>query len=148
MTESKPKKKRKWGWADTVIAVSVVCLAAVGGTIYLGTVEKPAQELRDQKEACTNFNLALEAAYKEENITDFYYTLFRGAYKGIDESVEGTDLNQRFIDLAQFEAYVEDESAETMLETVGEAAVAVQATCAAILKVEFSTPTPAPSSTN
>lgn len=147
---ARAKKKFKWGWSDSIIAVSVISLAFVGYTVYLGTVEKPAQELRDQKEACTNFNVALQAAYEEETITNFYYTLFRGAYKGIDESVEGTDLNQRFIDLAQFEAYVEDESAETMLETVGEAALAVQGTCAAILEVEFSTPTstPAPTSTN
>lgn len=144
---ARAKKKLTWGWANSIIAVSVICLAFVGYTIYLGTVEKPAQELRDQKLACENFNAALQTAYEKESITDFYYTLFRGAYAGIEQSVEGTDLNQRFVDLAQFEAYVEAESAETMLETVGESAMAVQGTCASILNVELATPAPTPTPT-
>ena len=142
MTSKQPKKKYKWGWADSVIAVSVLGLALVAGTVYLGTVEKPAQELRDEKLACEHFNQALQNAYKEENITDFYYTLFRGAYKGIEESIEGNELNDGFIALAQLETYVSKESEETMLETVGDAASMVQATCSQLLDVEFSTPAP------
>jgi hypothetical protein len=142
MTSKQPRKKYKFGWADAVIAVSLIGLAAVAGTVYLGTVEKPAQDLRNEKAACENFNRALENAYKTENITDFYYTLFRGAYKGIDESIEGKELNDNFIALAQLEAYVSKESAEGMLETVGAATSMVQATCAQLLDVQFSTPAP------
>lgn len=142
MTSKQPKKKYKWGWADSVIAVSVLGVVLVAGTVYLGTVEKPAQELRDEKLACEHFNQALQNAYKEENITDFYYTLFRGAYKGIEESIEGKELNDGFIALAQLEAYVSKESEETMLETVGDAASLVQATCSQLLDVDFSSPAP------
>lgn len=142
MTSKQPKKKYKWGWADSVIAVSVIGVLLVGGTVYLGTVEKPAQELRDEKLACENFNTALQNAYTKDNITDFYFTLFRGAYKGIDESIEGKELNDAFIALAQLEAYVDKESAEGMLETVGDATSMVQATCSQLLDVKFSTPAP------
>lgn len=142
MTSKQPKKKYKWGWADSVIAVSVIGVLLVGGTVYLGTVEKPAQELRDEKLACENFNTALQNAYTKDNITDFYFTLFRGAYKGIDESIEGKELNDAFIALAQLESYVNNESAEGMLETVGDATSMVQATCSQLLDVKFSTPAP------
>ena len=149
MTDSKPKKKFKWGWADTIIAVSVISLAAVGGTIYLGTVAKPAQEAQNERDACTNFNTALAAAYKTDNYKDFYYTLFRGAYKGIDESVEGSQLNADFTDLAQLETYVDPGSYEGILVTVGDATSKVQATCSTILGVQFETgaPTISPSPT-
>ncbi len=142
MTSKQPKKKYKWGWADSVIAVSVIGIALVGGTVYLGTVEKPAQELRNEKLACENFNKALQDAYTKDNITDFYYTLFRGAYKGIDESVEGKELSDSFIALAQLEAYVSKESEEGMLEPVSDATSLVQANCAQLLDVQFSTPAP------
>jgi hypothetical protein len=145
MTKETTKKKFKWGWSESVIAVSLIGLAAVAGTVYLGTVEKPAQEARDEKVACTNFNLALENAYKTTNINDFYYTVFRGAYVGIDETVEGKTLNGQFIALAQLETYVNNESAETMIEPIGEATQMVQATCSEILGVTFTTPTPVPS---
>ncbi len=142
MTTKQPKKKYKWGWADSVIAVSVIGIALVGGTVYLGTVEKPAQELRNEKLACENFNKALQDAYTKDNITDFYYTLFRGAYKGIEESVEGKELSDSFIALAQLESYVSKESAEGMLEPVSDATSLVQANCAQLLDVQFSTPAP------
>ncbi len=142
MTSKQPKKKYKWGWADSVIAVSVIGIALVGGTVYLGTVEKPAQELRNEKLACENFNKALQDAYTKDNITDFYYTLFRGAYKGIEESVEGKELSDSFIALAQLESYVSKESAEGMLEPVSDATSLVQANCAQLLDVQFSTPAP------
>jgi hypothetical protein len=71
MTKETAKKKFKWGWSESVIAVSLIGLAVVAGTVYLGTVEKPAQEARDENMACTNFNLALENAYKTTNINDF-----------------------------------------------------------------------------
>ena len=152
MTETKPKKKFKWGWADTIIAVSVISLAAVGGTIYLGTVAKPAQEIQNEKDACTHFNASLAAAYKTDNYKDFYYTLFRGAYKGIEESNEGSALNSDFTALAQLETYVDPSSYEGILVTVGDATSKVQATCSAILGVQFETgaPTisPSPSPTN
>ena len=142
MTSKQPKKKYKWGWADTVIAVSVLGVALVAGTVYLGTVEKPAQELRNEKLACENFNKALQDAYTKTNITDFYFTLFRGAYKGIEESIEGKELSDNFIALAQLETYVSKESEETMLETVSDATSMVQATCSQLLDVKFSTPAP------
>ena len=152
MTDSKPKKKFKWGWADTIIAVSVISLAAVGGTIYLGTVAKPAQQAQNEKDACTHFNTSLAAAYKTDNYKDFYYTLFRGAYKGIEESVEGSALNSDFTDLAQLETYVDSSSYEGILVTVGDATSKVQATCSTILGVEFKTGaptiTPSPTPTN
>ncbi len=144
MTRKQPKKKYKWGWADSVIAVSVIGVALVGGTVYLGTVEKPAQELRDEKVACENFNKALQDAYTKDNITDFYYTLFRGAYKGIEETVTGKEINDQFIALAQLESYVNNESAETMIGPVGDATQLVQATCSQILGVTFETPAPVP----
>ncbi len=144
MTSKQPKKKYKWGWADSVIAVSVIGVALVGGTVYLGTVEKPAQELRDEKVACENFNKALQDAYTKDNITDFYYTLFRGAYKGIEETVTGKEINDQFIALAQLESYVNNESAETMIGPVGDATQLVQATCSQILGVTFETPAPVP----
>jgi hypothetical protein len=145
MTKEQAKKKFKWGWSESVIAVSVIGLAAVAGTVYLGTVEKPAQEARDEKVACENFNLALQDAYTKTNLNDFYYTLFRGAYVGIDETVEGKTLNDQFVALAQLESYVNNESAETMIEPIGEATQMVQATCSEVLGVTFSTPTPTPS---
>lgn len=145
MTKETTKKKFKWGWSESVIAVSLIGLAAVAGTVYLGTVEKPAQEARDEKVACTNFNLALENAYKTTNINDFYYTVFRGAYVGIDETVEGKTLNDQFIALAQLETYVNNESAETMIGPIGEATQMVQASCSEILGVTYTTPSPAPS---
>jgi hypothetical protein len=144
MTKETAKKKFKWGWSESVIAVSLIGLAAVAGTVYLGTVEKPAQEARNEKVACTNFNKALEDSYTKTNIDDFYYALFRGAYKGIDETVEGKELNDQFIALAQLESYVNNESAETMIEPVGQATQLVQATCAGILGVTFETPEPSP----
>ena len=152
MTESKPKKKFKWGWADTVIAVSLICLAVVGGTVYLGTVSKPAEELQNDKAACTNFNSALAAAYETQNYEDFYYTLFRGAYKGIDESTEGTDLNKAFAELAQLETYVDPAYYEGILVTVGDATSKIQAGCSEVLGVTFETTapgiTPLPTPTN
>ena len=150
MAKETTKKKFKWGWSESVIAVSVIGVVAVAGTVYLGTVEKPAQEARDEKVACTNFNLALQDAYTKNNLTDFYYTLFRGAYKGIDETAEGKNLNERFVALAQYEVYVSKESEETMIDPISEATLAVQATCSEILGVTFSTPTstPTPAPTN
>ncbi len=122
----------------------MIGVALVGGTVYLGTVEKPAQELRDEKVACENFNKALQDAYTKDNITDFYYTLFRGAYKGIEETVTGKEINDQFIALAQLESYVNNESAETMIGPVGDATQLVQATCSQILGVTFETPAPVP----
>ena len=152
MTESKPKKKFKWGWADTVIAVSVICLAVVGGTVYLGTVAKPELVLQDNKNACTNFNAALASAYKTDNYEDFYYTLFRGAYKGIEESTEGTELNKAFAELAQLETYVDPAYYEGILVTVGDATSKIQAGCSEVLGVKFETTapgiTPLPTPTN
>lgn len=150
MTESKPKKKFKWSFADTIIAVSVVCLAIVGGTVYLGNVTKPELVLQDNKDACTHFNSALAAAYKTDNYEDFYYKLFRGAYKGIDESTEGSELNKAFAELAQLESFVDPAYYEGILVTVGDATSKVQAGCSGILGVEFQTgapsiaPTPTP----
>jgi hypothetical protein len=144
MAKQPTKKKFTWGWSESVIAVSLIGLAAVAGTVYLGTVEKPAQQARDEKVACSNFNTALENAYKKTTINDFYFALFRGAYKGIDETVEGKELNDQFIALAQLESYVNNESAETMIEPVGQATQLVQATCSGILGVTFQTPEPTP----
>lgn len=132
----KQKKPFKWSWADTVIAISVACLLLVGGVIYAGTVMKPQQEAQSDKEACTHFNSALANAYKTTTAKDFYYVLFRGAYKGIEETREGTEINDDFIGLAQLEEYVNNTTWNSMLVTVGDFTSKVQATCAVILDVD------------
>ena len=132
----KQKKPFKWSWADTVIAISVACLLLVGGVIYAGTVVKPQQEVQSDKDACTNFNTALGNAYKTTTAKDFYWVLFRGAYKGIEETREGTEVNDDFIALAQLEEYVNNTTWNSMLITVGDATSKVQADCAVILDVD------------
>lgn len=168
MPKSDTKKKHKWGWADSIIAISVVLIALVGFTIYSGTVGKQQAEKQSDKTACTNFNTALGNAYKATTAKDFYYVLFRGAYAGIDQTRDGTTLNKDFISLAQLEEYVDNTTWNSMLVTVGDATTAVQADCAYILGVNVKgwsttiphggssatpnsseiTPTPTPSKTN
>lgn len=136
MPKKEPKKKYKWGWADSVIAVSIILIALVGLTVYQGTIGKDQQQKADDKAACTHFNTALSAAYKKTTAKDFYWTLFRGAYKGIDETRDGTSVNTDFVALAQLEAYVDNTTWNSMLVTVGDATSKVQADCAVILKVD------------
>jgi uncharacterized lipoprotein NlpE involved in copper resistance len=118
-------------------------LAGVGATVYLGVVAKPQQIVQSQKDACNHFNSALADAYKTDNYKDFYYKLFRGAYKGIDESIEGKELNKDFASLAQLETYIDPANYEGILVTVGDATSKVQADCAVILGVKFASQTPA-----
>ena len=136
MSKNEAKKKRKWGWADSVIVISVALIALVGFTVYSGTVAKDQANKANDKTACTNFNTALGNAYKATTAKDFYWLLFRGAYAGIDQSREGTTLNTDFVNLAQLEAYVDNTTWNSMLVTVGDATSAVQADCAIILKVD------------
>ncbi len=134
MPKKEAKKKYKWGWADTVIAVSLILIALVGLTIYSGTVGKQQAEQKSDQTACENFNTALGNAYKTTTAKDFYWVLFRGAYAGIDQSREGTGLNTDFAHLAQLEAYVDNTTWDSMLVTVGDATSKVQADCATVLK--------------
>ena len=161
MPKKEAKKKFKWGWADTVIAVSVILIALVGLTIYAGTVGKQQAEQQSDKAACVNFNTALGNAYKTTTAKDFYWVLFRGAYAGIDQTRDGTTLNTHFAKLAQLEEYVDNTTWDSMLITVGDATSAVQADCAVVLKASVNgwstsiphgsssaTPSASPSATN
>ncbi|MFM6962848.1 MAG: hypothetical protein ACKOWJ_01060 [Micrococcales bacterium] len=136
MSKKEAKQKRKWGWADSVIAVSVALIALVGFTVWSGTVGKQQADQQSDKTACVNFNNALSNAYKTTTAKDFYWTLFRGAYAGIDQTREKTAINDDFIALAQLEAYVDNTTWNSMLVTVGDATSAVQADCAVVLKVD------------
>ncbi len=134
MPKKEAKKKFKWGWADTVIAVSVILIALVGLTVYAGTVGKQQAQQQSDKVACENFNTALGNAYKTTTAKDFYWVLFRGAYAGIEQSREKTALNTDFSHLAELEAYVDNTTWDSMLITVGDATSKVQADCAVVLK--------------
>ena len=136
MPKKEAKKKRQWGWADSVIAVSVALIALVGFTVWSGTVGKEQAQKQSDKTACVNFNTALSDAYKATTAKDFYWKLFRGAYAGIDQTTEGTQLSDDFIALAQLEAYVDNTTWNSMLVTVGDATTAVQADCAYVLNVD------------
>jgi hypothetical protein len=159
MPKKEAKKKFKWGWADTVIAVSVILIALVGFTVYQGTVGKEQAQKQSDKAACINFNTALSNAYKTTTAKDFYWVLFRGAYAGIEATRDGTDLNKAFVALAQLEEYVNNTTWNSMLVTVGDATSVVQADCAYVLDAKVNqwstevphastTPTPSPSATN
>ena len=159
MPKKEAKKKFKWGWSDTVIAISVILIALVGLTVYEGTVGKEQAQQQSDEKACKDFNTALGNAYKTTTAKDFYWVLFRGAYAGIDATRDGTDLNQSFVDLAQLEEYVNNTTWNSMLVTVGDATTKVQANCAVVLKVKLNnwstsvphatdTPSPTPSATN
>lgn len=129
-------------WRNALIAVAVLALLAIGGTVWWGVVQKPVELKAKNIAACETFNTALGEAYKEQTVTDFYFKLFRASYAGIDNSTDGSELNDAFITLSKWEAIVAEDQSEEALQSVGMDATHVQAVCAGLLGVSVQSPTP------
>jgi hypothetical protein len=108
---SGPEKKGfKWGWNETIIAISAVALLSMGGIVYYGTVEQPKIDKAANVSACETFNEGLakaEALMAPESAkTDpavkadaLFNNLFAYNDKAY-EKVQNKDLEAAFGDLA------------------------------------------------
>lgn len=148
------KKKRKFGFADVVIIVSVLCLAFVGGTVWYGTNVAPEIGKKKDVAACIAFNNGLAKAHKAftSNDNKGYIDEF---FKGNDAAMQAADpngsLNELLIQVGMQRMSVNyDMDALTLMNYLEPLAQRVQgeAYCATILDVKISTQQPTPSPSN
>ena len=143
-----PKKRRKFGFADVVILVSVLCLAFVGGTWWYGTNVAPVEGKKKDVAACIAFNTGLGKAHAAFTANDNkgYIDEF---FKGNDAAMKAADpngsLNELLIQVGMQRLSINyDMDALTLMNYLEPLANRVQgeAYCATILGVKISTPQP------
>ncbi|MDE2387256.1 MAG: hypothetical protein KGL77_06130 [Actinomycetales bacterium] len=142
------KKKRKFGFADAIIIVSVACLAFVGWTVYYGTNIAPAEGKAKDVAACVAFNEGLGKAHAAftSNDNKGYIDEF---FKGNDAAMLAADpqgsLNELLIQVGMQRMSINyDMDAMTLMNYLEPLAQRVQGEdyCAAILNVKISTTAP------
>ena len=153
-TAATAKKKRKFGFADIVIIISVACLAFVGWTWYYGANIAPAEGKAKDVAACVAFNEGLGKAHAAftSNDNQGYIDEF---FKGNDAAMLAADpqgsLNELLIQVGMQRLSVNyDMDAVTLMNFLEPLAQRVQGEdfCAAILDVKISTQEPTPAASN
>ena len=153
-TKTSGKKKRKFGFADAVIIISVICLAFVGWTWYYGANIAPAQGASMDQKACIAFNDGLAKAHKAftSNDNKGYIDEF---FKGNDAALTAADPRGSLTELLtqvgmQRLSVNYDMDAVTLMSYLEPLAQQVQGEqyCATILGVKISTQSPAPTASN
>jgi hypothetical protein len=148
------KKKRKFGFADVVIIISVLCLAFVGWTWYYGANIAPAQGASMDKKACIAFNDGLAKSHKAftSNDNKGYIDEF---FKGNDAALNAADPNGSLTELLtqvgmQRLSINYDMDAVTLMNYIEPLAQRVQGEdyCATILGVTIQAPSASPSASN
>lgn len=148
------KKKRKFGWADAIIILSVLCLAFVGWTVYYGTNIAPKLGADMDKKACVAFNDGLGKAHAKfmANDNQGYIDEF---FKGNDAALTAADphgsLTQLLTQVGMQRLSVNyDMDAATLMSYLEPLATQVQGDqyCAAILGVTIQAPSPTASASN
>lgn len=152
------KMKRSTLW--TILASAITIGALIGGTVWYGSyyesVVKPQQEAdaveKANVTACEAFQVALQKASGESDISAAFNDLFRGANKALEQyDPEGTSMKEsfgpeydEFLKLAKMEFAIDSMGADAYA-IVSEEVDVIQGGCAHVLGVKA---TPEPSATN
>ena len=138
------KKGFKWGWNESIIAISAVALLSMGGLVYYGTVEQPKIDKAANVAACKTFNeglakaealMAPDAAKNDANIKAdaLFNNLFAYNDKAY-EQVANKDLEAAFGDLAFAALSVNADQDWVLIQaTLSEKVVEIQNQCGVIL---------------
>lgn len=141
------KKKRKFGFADAVIIVSVACLAFVGWTVYYGTNIAPAEGKAKDVAACVAFLDGFEHSHFElaqNNVTGYIDEFFKGNDAAMVAADPRGSLNELLIQVGMQRLSVNyDMTAEQVAGYLEPLAMQVHDT-PACMSMPKSTPTPTP----
>ena len=139
-----PKKPFKWGWNETIIAISAVALLSMGGIVYYGTVEQPKIDKAANVKACETFNeglakaesmLATDEAKSDPKIKAdaLFNTLFEYNDRAYN-LVKNKDLEAALGDLAFAAMSVNaDQDWAIIQATLSDTIVSIQEQCGVIL---------------
>lgn len=140
----KAKKPFKWGWNESIIAMSAVALLAMGGIVYYGTVEQPKIDKAANVSACETFNEGLakaeallatdeakaDSAIKADALFNNLFAYNDKAY----EKVQNKDLEAAMGDLAFAAMSVNADQDWVIIQaTLSEKIVEIQNQCGVIL---------------
>jgi hypothetical protein len=143
----KPRKPYRFGWADVIIIISVLTIAAIGATVWYGTTQAPIDGRDADSKACIAFNEGLQkaqSAYMATKDTAKYLDKF---FAGTDKALEVADTEGSLItlltDVGMQRLSVSPDMGEVAVQYMEQGAFEVQTDCADILGVTIeSTPTP------
>lgn len=140
----KAKKPFKWGWNETIIAISAVALLSMGGIVYYGTVEQPKIDKAANVLGCQTFNqglanaeelLATDEAKADADIKAD--ALFNNLFEYNDkayEQVHNQDLQAAMGDLAFAAMSVNADQEWVQIQaTLSSKIVEIQSQCGVIL---------------
>jgi hypothetical protein len=143
----KPRKPYRFGWADVVIIISVLTIAAIGATVWYGTTQAPIVGRDADSKACIAFNEGLQKAQSAYMATKDAGKYLDEFFAGNDKALEAADPEGALItlltDVGMQRLSVSPDMGEVAVQYMEQGAFEVQTDCADILDVTIeSTPTP------
>jgi hypothetical protein len=159
---SAPAPKSGRAWKLSLIALSVVFVLAVGGTVFYGTVVQPAQNKAADLKACNYFvvgyakarmGFVKEAQSKDHTpnlataIENYITPLYEGNHKAYDAANPDGDLSSALSELAvarlSFES-TKDSKNPVFPSAIDQAAMSIENMCRPIIEgSKTASPTPA-----
>ncbi len=147
MSAKKPRKPYRFGWADVIIIISVLTIAAIGATVWYGVNEAPKVGRDADSKACIAFNEGLQKAQSAYMATKDAGKYLDEFFAGNDKALEAADPEGALItlltDVGMQRLSVSPDMGEVAVQYMEQGAFEVQTDCADILDVTIeSTPTP------
>ncbi len=147
MSAKKPRKPYRFGWADVIIIISVLTIAAIGATVWYGVNEAPKVGRDADSKACIAFNEGLQKAQSAYMATKDAGKYLDEFFAGNDKALEAADPEGALItlltDVGMQRLSVTPDMGEVAVQYMEQGAFEVQTDCADILDVTIeSTPTP------
>lgn len=147
------KKKRRFGFADVVIIVSVMCLGFVGWTVWYGANVQPVKGAEADLKACYAFLDGFERSHYElsqNNVTGYIDEFFKGNDAALELADTNGSLYQLLIQVGMQRMSVNyDMTGETVAAYLEPMAMQVHDTDACMAMPESSSaPTPSPTASN
>ncbi|MFM5905226.1 MAG: hypothetical protein ACKORF_03875 [Micrococcales bacterium] len=142
------KGKRPSNWTIAISAIVAIFVISVAGTIYYGTVIKPAEDLAATKKTCTTFangKAAAERAFLDEAsrtdqepneltaVSNYMKELFKGTDAAFKLSVGDSPVQSALVELSVKRLSIQANQGQTALMTLDQAATQVTTACAAAL---------------
>ncbi len=147
MSAKKPRKPYRFGWADVIIIISVLTIAAIGATVWYGVNEAPKVGRDADSKACIAFNEGLQKAQSAymapQDAGQYLDELFARNDKALEAADPEGALITLLTDVGMQRLSVTPDMGEVAVQYMEQGAFEVQTDCADILDVTIeSTPTP------
>ena len=142
------KGKKFNNWTIAIVVIAVIFVVSIAGTVYFGTVVKPAQNLEATKKTCTTFadgKTAAERAFLDEAsrtdqkpseltaVTNYMKELFKGTDAAFKTAINDSPVQSALVQLSVKRLSIQATQGETAIMTLDQAATDVTTACAAAL---------------